>query len=381
MNVFRRVNMTAEQGLAWAALAVVMFALYLDIAVRIDPISVDFHTYLAAAQVGLQHGWSRIYDQGLVAAQQNVLMPAGRSQPFISPPAVAFLVAPLAWMPYDAAYTVWAFVTFAAFGLAMAFSGVTTGLGRWIGVVGALTPWWVIHAINVGQVVPLIAAGLVVGWRLLRDRRDILAGIALSAIMLKPNTALLVPIALLFATRFKALASWAVTSAAVSLALLVAIGPSGIESYITQLRGSWPTGADNLTLHGALGLTGLSAAAARIVIVGAVIGGAFRFRGTPGMVVPLAAIGSLLVAPYLHASDLCVLSAAAWMLWEERPAPAWRALLAAGWLIASPFLFLLQAGPRLSQWPLLEMVLFLAVCAVAIGPLTARADSRRRAPA
>ncbi|TMC35534.1 MAG: DUF2029 domain-containing protein [Chloroflexi bacterium] len=233
-----------------AALAVVTWALYLDVAIRNDPISVDFHTYLAAAQVGLQHGWSHIYDQGLVALQQAQIAPTERMQPFISPPTVALVVAPLALFPYDTAYVVWALISFGAFAAAMALCATSPGLSRWIGVVGALAPWWIMHAVNVGQVVPLVAAGTVVGWRLLRDRRDVLAGIAFGALLLKPNTAMLVPLALLFATRYRALAAWAGTAAVVAVMAFAVLGSHGVMTYIDEMRGPWPSGADNVTPPG-----------------------------------------------------------------------------------------------------------------------------------
>jgi len=379
--LFGRISTAAERGLVVAALAVVTWALYLDVAIRNDPISVDFHTYLAAAQVGLQHGWSHIYDQGLVALQQAQIAPTERMQPFISPPTVALVVAPLALFPYDTAYVVWALISFGAFAAAMALCATSPGLSRWIGVVGALAPWWIMHAVNVGQVVPLVAAGTVVGWRLLRDRRDVLAGIAFGALLLKPNTAMLVPLALLFATRYRALAAWAGTAAVVAVMAFAVLGSHGVMTYIDEMRGPWPSGADNVTLHGALDATGLYAAALRILIVVAVMGASYRLRDSPGMVVPLAIIGSLLLSPYLHGSDLCMLAAAGWMVWEQRPTIAWRALLAVSWFLASPFLYLQGESPHLRQWPWLEIVLFLAILLASLDPLTAWADSRRRAPA
>jgi len=50
-------------------------------------------------------------------------------------------------------------------------------------------------------------------------------------------------------------------------------------------------------------------------------------------------------------------------------------------VLASPFLYLRGESPHLTQWPWLEIALFLALLLSAIGPLTAWADSRRRAPA
>ena len=370
-----------ERGPVTLAFVAVVVALCLDVAIRHDPISVDFNTYMAAAQIGLHDGWSHIYDQGLVAIQQQLLAPGSRRQPFISPPTVAFTVAPLAVFPHPVAYVIWAVLTFGAFAAAMALAGISTGLSRWVAVVGALAPWWIMHSVNVGQVVPLVAAGLVVGWRLLRDRREVLAGIAFGAILLKPNTAMLVPLALLFATRYRALAAWGATAALVLLMTAAVLGPNGVMSYVNQMLGPWPGGADNVTLRGALDATGVFAAVLRTLIVVAVMGASYRMRASPGMVVPLAIVGSLLVSPYLHGSDLCLLAAAGWMIWEAQPKIAWRTLLAIAWVLASPFLYLRGESPHLTQWPWLEIALFLALLLSAIGPLTAWAGSRRRAPA
>ena len=380
--MINRLNVAAERrGWLILAFAVVALALALDLLIRHDPIGVDFHTYVAAGQTGLERGWSHVYDQGLVAVEQKELAAGQVAQPFLSPPTVAFVTSPLAWIPYDIAYVVWAVFLFAAFAVALVWAGVSRGWGRWIAVFGALAPWWVMHAINVGQVVPLVAAGTVIAWRLTRERRDVLAGIALAAILLKPNTAILVPFALLFAQRYRVFAAWAGATMVVLIAVLLTVGIDGMSAYLTQLRGPLPKGADDLTLHGALSATGALATVLRVLIVGAVFAAAYRLRRSPGLVAPLAIIGSLVISPYLHASDLCMLAAAGWMVWEERPTVPWRVPLAFIWVLASPYLYLRGASPHLRQWPWLEIALLLALVIAAWWPLTAWADSRRRAPA
>ena len=379
--MFSAVNVVPRRVVLVPAFGIVAVALLLDVFIRHDPISVDFNTYLAAAKVGLDQGWPDVYDQGFVMVQQELLLPGVRLQPFISPPMVAFAVAPLASLPYDTAYVVWAVVMFAAFAAALALSSVSDGLARWIAVLGALAPWWVMHAVNVGQVVPLVAAGMVAGWRLLRDRRDILAGIALAAMLFKPNTAMLVPFVLLFMGRYRAFAAWTACAVLALIAVGAVLGPTGVVDYVNQLRSPWPTGADKVTLYGAIAATGFLAAVLRIVIVGAVLASAYRLRQSPGLVLPLAIIGSLLVSPYLHGADLCLLAAAGWMMWEERRSLGWRLLLVGAWVSASPFLYLRGDSPELTQWPWLEAVLFIALLAIAWQPLTAWDVSRRRAPA
>ncbi|HVS50295.1 MAG TPA: glycosyltransferase family 87 protein [Candidatus Dormibacteraeota bacterium] len=365
----------------WLALAVVVVALVLDLRYRPEHIGIDFHTYLAAASVGLQQGWQHIYDQALVAAAQKQLVPNQSSQPFLSPPTVSWLVAPLTPLPYSVAYGIWAALTFVAFAAALAWSSVSAGISRWVAVIAALATWWVVHAMNAGQVVPLVAAGVVVAWRLLREDLDILAGVVLSVILLKPNTAILVPFALLVAGRYRAFAGWLAAGAVVVLIAFLLLGSGGLFAYVNQLRGPLPNGAADLTLTGAIGVTGFVAFALRVVIVGAVLATAFRLRGMPGLVVPVGVIGSLIVSPYLHGSDLCLLAASSWMIWEERPVLAWRAPLAVGWILASPFLYQTGLTPNLNRWPWLEFLLLLALVVVAWRPFTATADLRTRAPA
>ena len=366
----------------WIALIVVTVALAIDPWARWNPVSIDFRTYLAAARVGLQNGWPLIYDQVLVAAgQSRIEIKDLWTQPFISPPVVAWLVAPLTLFPYWVGFGIWAVFNFVILAAALAWSGVSTGISRWIAVIGALAPWWVLHAVSVGQVVPVLAAGVVVAWRLLREEKEVAAGLALSVIFLKPNTAMLVPVALLVAGRYRAFAAWVAAGGVIALVAVMTLGGNGISAYVNLLLGPLPPGADSLTLYGAAGLTGIAGSIARAVIVAIVLAAAFKLRASPGLVLPIAVVGSLIISPYLHASDLCLLSVAAWMVWEERTAPAWRVSLAVGWVLASPFLLPLRLSPSLNSWPWLEYALLLALVVVAWRPLTGAADLRTRAPA
>ena len=380
--MFSGVNMASDRrAWLWLAFGVVATALLLDVSIRHDPISVDFHTYIAASEVAVERGWSHIYDTGIVGIEQKEIAPDQVAQPFLSPPTVALVVIPLSFIPYDVAYVVWALFLFACLAGALVWASISKGLSKSIAVVGALAPWWVMHSVDVGQVVPLVAAGTVVAWRLLRDRRDVLAGVALGTILLKPNAAILVPIALLFAARFRTIATWAGVATFVVLLSTMMIGPQGVSEYVTQLRGPLPKGADDLTLHGALALTGPLATVLRVVIVGAVLAAAFKLRQSPGLVIPIAIVGSLVVSPYLHASDLCMLAAAGWMVWEERPVLSLRIPLAMVWVVASPFLYQPGHSIHLRQWPWVELALLLALLVAAWSPLTGWADSRRRATA
>jgi hypothetical protein len=342
-------------------LVFVLVALALDVLNRYEPIGIDFHTYLAAATVGVHQGWWLIYDQNLVAAAQKQLAPDQIAQPFLSPPTDAWLTAPLTLLPYWTAYWIWAALTLGVFAFALVWASRGKGLMRWVIAAAAIAPWWALHAVNLGQVSPLIAAGAVMATRLARERRDVAAGIALALLYLKPNTAFLIPIALLVAGRYRIFATWAAAGVLIAVAAFVSMGIGGVGTYLNQLTGTLPEGAGNLTLEGAFGVGGTAALVLRVVITAATLVTAFRFRHSPGLAIAIGALGSLLVVPYLHGSDLCLFSAAAWIVWGERTALQWRVPLAAGWLIATPYVNSTSLALRLNRWTLLEVALLVAL--------------------
>jgi hypothetical protein len=351
----------------WPPLALggVLLAIALNFWNRHEPLGIDFHTYAAASRVGLEHGWSHIYDQALVAVEQKLLVPGEVAQPFISPPTVAWLVTPLQPLPYEASFYIWATLTLAVFAGALAWAASSRGINRWILVAAAVGPWWVLEAVRVGQVVPLVAAGMAVAWRLLREDRNVAAGLALSLLLLKPNTAFIVPFALLAAGRIRAFAAFTAVCAVVALAALLTLGADGVSAYMSQLTGPLPSGGDSLTLERGLGFRGPVITVLRIVIIGAVLVAAYRLRGRTGLVLVVGILGSLVAITYLHASDLCLLAVAALIVWEERAALAWRISLAAGWLLASPYIGLIGLGLNLDRWPLLELAFLAGILVVA----------------
>ena len=351
--------------LPWLALGTVLIAIALNFLNRHEPPGIDFHTYKAAAVVGLEQGWSRIYDQALVAVAQKQLDPGEVAQPFLSPPTVAWLAAVLVPVPYTPSYYIWAVLTLAAYAGALAWSISSRGVDRWILVAAAIAPWWVLEAFRVGQVVPLVAASLAVSWRLLREDRNVAAGFVLSLLLLKPNTAFVVPLAVLAAGRFRTFATLSAVGTVLAVVALVTVGGEGAFDYWSQLTGSLPTGADALTLESALGVRGPAITALRIVIIVVVLVAAFKVRRSPGLVLVAGILGSLIAVPYLHASDLCLLALAAVIVWEERPALAWRVPVAAGWLLTSPYLIAMRLGPPLQRWPLAELAFLVGICVIA----------------
>jgi len=351
---------------------------------------VDFHTYFAAALVGLQHGWDEMYDQGLVRSVQSNLVPRQFTQPFLSPPVDSWLAAPLTALPYGIAFAVWASVLLLALVLALGWTTSYRGPARIAAVAVAMTPWWVLLAIYVGQVAPLVAAAVIVAWRLMKEDREIAAGVMLAVLALKPNTALLVPFMLLAAGRWRVFVTWAAASLVVAGLSILAVGLDGVHDYIGSLN-PLPGGASALTLGGAFGVSGPVAMVVRVAIVVAALAAAFTQRGRPGVAMAIGAIASLLTAPYLHNSDLCLFVAAGWIVWHE--APVWRAALVAMLVAASPYLLERNLGTSLQGWVHIEMAFLAGLVVTALltrqiqasaidaAALTGRAEFSRHATA
>jgi Glycosyltransferase family 87 len=382
---------TADRRLLVPLLAAaIALAIVLDLHNRPVEVGIDFHTYEAAGLVGVQQGWTDLYDQGLVKLAQQHLVPNQRTQPFLSPPPVAWITAPFGALPYGLAIDLWSILTLGVLVLALAISTSYRGWARVVAVAAALVPWWVMHAVGVGQVVPVVAAGILVAWWLLRDKRDIAAGVALSLILLKPNTAILVPFVLLASGRIRTFMAWLAVSIVVVGVSVATLGAEGVSAYVGGLS-RLPSGANQLTLYGTFGLTGTAATAVRLVVVAAALATAYKLRSTPAMAMVVGALASLITAPYLHGSDLIVFVAAGWITWHELPSPGWRVTVAAIWVLATPFVFDAGAGALLNRWALAEIALFVAIVAWAWAgdrlptpgsrALTSSGDVSKHAPA
>ena len=339
----------------------------------------DFHAYAGAARVGLQSGWAHIYDQGLVRAAERQFVPFQPTERFISPPPVAWLAGVLTPLPFGLAYGVWALLMLSALAFALAWSTSLRGPARLVAVVVALVPWWVLHALYVGQVVPLIAAGVLIAWRLVRENRDVAAGIVLSVVVLKPQAAAVAPLALLAAGRFRAFAAWVAAAAIVVGTSLLTVGPNGLSEYASGLNGLPPSSVD-VTLGGAFGLTGPALGLTGVLITMAALVTAYRLRLAPGLAIAAGLLASLLATPYLYENDLCLLGAAGWIVWEELPTRFWRAFWVTIWVLA---VVTGLGAPILRQWPLVELALFLALLTTAwfgfSGRLGGRGRTARRA--
>ncbi len=291
----------------------------------IDPL--DFSNYYAGAKIGLGYGWSHIYDIGLQRQAFYQLHPPTDVFDwrvyFVSPPPVAWLVAPLTLLPLAPAFWSFAAVSAVAFAAAGWLAVPFTGIGRVAAFLTAACVYPVLIAIQTGQVTPLIAAATVAAWWLARRGNQVAAGLVLVALVLKPQVAILVPAALLIAGRRRLFLAWLCGAAAITLVALASLGGGGLDelgSALSLERGQAANLAWTLAgLFGAGPLTiGLGLLCGAIALVTAY---AHRRRNLE-LVVVAGILGTLLAAPYHNPSDFAILAPAAW-LYLRTGVPAW----------------------------------------------------------
>src|SRR2546430_3544873 len=272
---------------------------------RSAPDAEDFRLHLVAARVGMQYGWSQIYDLDLMKAASAGLGSVGSlvdtNHVFMSPPPAAWMVAPIAGLPLPAAYLLWTLISVAAFMAAWWLVVPGSRLFRVTVLLISLALWPVHYQFWLGQWVVATLALLALSWWLLERDRWLLAGGVLALSMLfKPQDVLLVPLALLVSGRWKPVAVAAVTGAAFAAWSLVSLGPSGGQSWLSiagQIHADpfqAPMTYSSLFGRGAL-TTGVE------VLLGIVaLGLAWYRRDRLDVVIALGIVASTASGTYLH---------------------------------------------------------------------------------
>jgi hypothetical protein len=322
----------------------------------------DLRLAYAAALVGIQQGYSHLYD---LAAQRDAILSLGpgfNPQPFISPPPLAWLVTPLLAIPFPAALVVWTAILIAALvwtWYLLAPQGSLTKvahLALWLG----LFP--VAYGVIVGQPGALVAAAVATSWWLLSRDRPVWAGVALSMVVIKPQLALLVPLCLLVSGHTRTFGAWFVVCLFLGLASLALLGTDGIARYREVLAVTQTPDWDITRRYAVSGLIGLGP---QVYVAGAVVAAvaltaAWRHRGS-GPEVPMVAgiVGSLLFTPYLAFQDFLMLVVAGWLLLRARPSPWQVGLLVVGYALLELALVVLAVPILLAEALLLVSLVWL----------------------
>ncbi len=184
-----------------------------------------------------------LYDAG---AQQRLYRetapnaPEGSALPFVYPPWFAALFAPLARLPYVAAYLVWLAFSLALF--AAGFVYLWRSLGLWpeweraaLAVAAAFGPFHV-YTLLAGQTAAFGFFWLALAVGLERKGRLVLSGAALGFLTYKPPLLLFFLPLLLLSGRWKQLKGWCAAAAGLAALSLAVVGIRGAFAYAEALR-------------------------------------------------------------------------------------------------------------------------------------------------
>jgi alpha-1,2-mannosyltransferase len=198
--------------------------------VRLDkPNTTDFVSFYAAGRLADAGTPALAYDQTAHLAAEEAI--AGRGiqyQYFNYPPVYQALFAPIALLPYLAAFVAFAAVTMLCYlAVARRILDDDTGIAL-LALIAFPIVWW---NTGLGQNAFLTAA-LFGAATLSIDRRPVVAGICFGALCYKPHLALLVPLALAAGGYWRAFAAAAVTATALVLASAAMLGWETWRAFI-----------------------------------------------------------------------------------------------------------------------------------------------------
>ena len=350
---------------------------------RYNAPGIDWMVFYAAAPAFFDGNLALIFDGHSFTAHQNQMFAGWLSDqlpfhPWLYPPHFLLLVLPFGLLPYGLSYALFMGITGAALAMTLWLQAPPDGR-RWVQLASLLLCPACSITVIAGQNAFLTAALLVGGFRLL-PRRPLLAGALLGAATFKPTLWLMVPVALVAARQWRALAGAAAMIGGLALASVAVFGidiwrhwlemalspPADFYSEWFQWGRSW--GLSVYTCAWVLGATHGTAAlmqAAATLGTAACVYAAFRsavLDADRQLVVLLAA--SILAAPHVSTYDALLLAIAAALLFcralKDGAALYAITLMLAAWLLP------LFKPPRATAFGLMTPLIVAALIAIAM---------------
>lgn len=194
----------------------------------------DYPAFYGAGSIVLDGDIEALYDADRQAAAQEELLGDGDFLFFAYPPPVALAYAPLAALDYRISYLVHTLAMLAALIAAVwVLRPVVPAIDRYpmIATAVALTFYPMLRAVTGGQNTALTLLLIVAALRLERDDRHLLAGLAVAALLYKPQFGIPIAALLFVPPRWSMIRGW----------LLGAVGFYGIGAAIAGVGwpGSW----------------------------------------------------------------------------------------------------------------------------------------------
>ena len=324
----------------------------------LQPTGRDFISFWGASQFALQGQPALAYDhEALSALQHKVALFESGEMPFPYPPAFLLLVLPFGLTSFPLGLILWSITGY--FIYLFSVNRLDRGLA-W--AAAAFPPVFATAAL--GQNGFVMAAIYLLGLALLPSR-PLIAGLVLGCLILKPQLALMLPVAMLASGQWRTICGAILSSAGVMILGLAVFGQGATTAWLEQLPLYVAIARDGLvgwhklvSVYAAarqLGLPEILAFAVHGAVALVAATAVWRiWRSTadwPAKIAILSA-ATMLASPYLYVYDALILIPAFAYLVRRR-APA--ALVALAWLLPIATMIQVSSG----AWP------------VNIGPLTA----------
>ncbi|GAA4744844.1 glycosyltransferase family 87 protein [Sphingomonas daechungensis] len=320
----------------------------------------DYLSYWAAGKLTLAGDPAGAYDVAKHRAVEFSVTEFKGLNPFPYPPPFLLLVAPFSLLPYMWGFAAWVVVTFAAY-LLLTRRAIETPY--------ALAHPPVLMNGLIGQNGFLTAGLFTAGTAMLRER-PFLAGAILGCLVIKPQLALLLPVAVIAARLWPAIAGALATAGVLGLVSLALFGASAFIGFwnilplYTELmrQDKWPWN-EFISVFAFLRYFGVDQTVAlsvhAVVAAAAVALTWIAWSRNWKNQVPILAAATLLVPPYLLTYDalLMIIPMGFWLKDRERAR-----LVGLLWLLCFlpiAFYFNLYRGPNTVP---LAALLFLGVC-------------------
>ena len=309
---------------------------------------------------------AKLYDPAAQLAVQKIFVPTNvQLVPFVRPPFYALLLAPLAWLPFRAAFVCWILLQIGVLTACWAWAWQRFGAPAVVfGCMSMPAALGIAH----GQDCVVFLAVLIASYALTEANKEFTSGLVLGLLLVKFHLTFLWPVALILQRRWKALAGFLTTAAATAGISLAIVGADGARRYAALLQNhslAWllPSPEFMISFQGLaanFGVTSMPAQAALVAAVVTVLLGAL-WHAPLWRAYAATTAASLLVAPHVYGYDAAMLVLGLWLAAFRAGNRSTR--MVALWLFTPlPFAFTLVGKPwaAVSSLSLLGLLLALA---------------------
>ncbi|WER46717.1 glycosyltransferase family 87 protein [Cupriavidus sp. WKF15] len=341
----------------------------------------DYSVFWSASYLVLKHSAAQVYDY---ASLKPVIMAFGAVKgdgnfylPWLYPPTYLLLVLPLSLLPFAVSYVLFIFGTAAIYVTALFRILDLEDVPRHLLWLPVIAFPGVLEAAMIGQNA-LLTAGIA-AWSLIQlRRRPVVAGMLIGVLSVKPQLAIVFPIAMIAAGEWKPFfvaAATALTMAALSIVLFgwqpfsvfLADGRSVAAHVLEQGERGWFSSPTVFAMMRTFGASVPAAYVAQLISAAfgiVVLVKVWRGQTPMALRVAVVAAATVLITPYLWFYELTWLGIAIAGMTVDCVRRGWmtgeRELLAAAWLL--PFFLGLNRLAEVPQFgPVVTLLLMAAI--------------------